>query len=117
MVPGVSRSGASIVGGMTQKLSRTTAAEFSFFLAVPTMLGATLKKCYDYYKDGYVLSQDQINFLIIGNLVGFIVALIAIKSFIGFLSKNGFKIFGYYRIAVGLALLLIHFFIHKLDVI
>jgi undecaprenyl-diphosphatase len=117
MVPGVSRSGASIVGGMTQKLSRTTAAEFSFFLAVPTMLGATLKKCYDYYKDGYVLSQDQINFLIIGNVVGFIVALIAIKSFIGFLSKNGFKLFGYYRIAVGLALLLIHFFIHKLDVI
>jgi undecaprenyl-diphosphatase len=117
MVPGISRSGASIVGGMTQKLSRTTAAEFSFFLAVPTMLGATLKKCYDYYKDGYVLSQDQINFLIIGNVVGFVVALIAIKSFIGFLSKNGFKLFGYYRIAVGLALLLIHFFIHKLDVI
>lgn len=117
MVPGVSRSGASIVGGMTQKLSRTTAAEFSFFLAVPTMLGATVKKCYDYYKDGFVLTHDQINFLIIGNLVGFIVALIAIKSFIGFLSKNGFKLFGYYRIAVGLALLLIHFFIHKLDVI
>jgi undecaprenyl-diphosphatase len=117
MVPGVSRSGASIVGGMTQKLSRTTAAEFSFFLAVPTMLGATLKKCYDYYKDGYVLSQDQINFLIIGNVVGFVVALIAIKSFIGFLSKNGFKVFGYYRIAVGVALLLIHFCFHKLEVI
>lgn len=117
MVPGVSRSGASIVGGMTQKLSRTTAAEFSFFLAVPTMLGATLKKCYDYYKDGYVLTQDQINFLIIGNVVGFVVALIAIKSFIGFLSKNGFKVFGYYRIAVGVALLLIHFCIHKLEVI
>lgn len=117
MVPGVSRSGASIVGGMTQKLSRTTAAEFSFFLAVPTMLGATLKKCYDYYNDGYVLTQDQINFLIIGNVVGFVVALIAIKSFIGFLSKNGFKVFGYYRIAVGVALLLIHFCIHKLEVI
>jgi undecaprenyl-diphosphatase len=117
MVPGVSRSGASIVGGMTQKLSRTTAAEFSFFLAVPTMLGATVKKCYDYYKDGFVLNHDQINLLIIGNVIGFIVALIAIKSFIGFLSKNGFKLFGYYRIAVGLALLLIHFFIHKLDVI
>jgi len=117
MVPGVSRSGASIVGGMSQKLSRTTAAEFSFFLAVPTMLGATVKKCYDYYKDGFVLTHDQINLLIIGNVIGFIVALIAIKSFIGFLSKNGFKLFGYYRIAVGLALLLIHFFIHKLDVI
>ena len=117
MIPGVSRSGASIVGGMSQKLSRTTAAEFSFFLAVPTMLGATVKKCYDYYKDGFVLTQDQINFLIIGNVVGFIVALIAIKSFIGYLSKNGFKIFGYYRIAVGVLLLVIHFFIHPLTII
>lgn len=117
MIPGVSRSGASIVGGMSQKLSRTTAAEFSFFLAVPTMLGATVKKCYDYYKDGFVLTDDQINFLIIGNVVGFIVALIAIKSFIGYLSKNGFKVFGYYRIIVGIALLLIHFFVQKLDVI
>lgn len=117
MIPGVSRSGASIVGGMSQKLSRTSAAEFSFFLAVPTMLGATVKKCYDYYKDGFVLSSDQINLLIIGNIVAFIVALLAIKSFIGFLSKNGFKIFGYYRIIVGVALLLIHFFIHPLTVI
>lgn len=117
MIPGVSRSGASIVGGMTQKLSRTTAAEFSFFLAVPTMLGATVKKCYDYYKDGLVLTHDQINLLIIGNVVGFIVALLAIKTFIGYLSKNGFKLFGYYRIVVGIALLLIHFFIQKLDVI
>jgi undecaprenyl-diphosphatase len=117
MVPGVSRSGASIVGGMSQKLSRTTAAEFSFFLAVPTMLGATIKKCYDYYKDGFVLSDDQINFLIIGNVVAFIVALLAIKSFIGFLTKNGFKIFGYYRIIAGIVLLAIHFFIHPLTVI
>ena len=117
MVPGVSRSGASIVGGMSQKLSRSTAAEFSFFLAVPTMLGATVKKCYDYYKDGFVLTHDQINFLIIGNVVAFIVALIAIKSFIGFLSKHGFKVFGYYRIIVGVALLIIHFFIHPLSII
>jgi undecaprenyl-diphosphatase len=117
MIPGVSRSGASIIGGMSQKLSRTTAAEFSFFLAVPTMLGATVKKCYDYYKDGFTLSEDQINILIIGNVVGFIVALIAIKSFIGYLSKHGFKLFGYYRIIVGITLLLIHFFIQKLDVI
>src|SRR5690606_13600997 len=98
MIPGVSRSGASIVGGMSQKLTRTTAAEFSFFLAVPTMLGATVKKSYDYYKAGFELSHDQINLLIIGNVVGFVVALLAIKTFIGFLSKNGFKIFGYYRI-------------------
>lgn len=116
MVPGVSRSGASIVGGMTQKLSRTSAAEFSFFLAVPTMLGATAKKCYDYYKDGFVLTQDQINFLIIGNVVAFIVALLAIKTFIGFLSKNGFKVFGYYRIAIGIALLIINYF-HPLSIL
>lgn len=117
MIPGVSRSGASIVGGMSQKLSRTTAAEFSFFLAVPTMLGATVKKCYDYYKAGLVLSDEQVNLLIIGNVVGFIVAMIAIKSFIGFLSKNGFKLFGYYRIVAGIAVLLIHFFIQKLTII
>lgn len=117
MIPGVSRSGASIVGGMSQKLARTSAAEFSFFLAVPTMLGATLKKCYDYYKDGFILTHDQINFLIIGNIVAFLVALLAIKTFIGFLSKNGFKVFGYYRIVAGIVLLLIHFFIHPLTLI
>jgi undecaprenyl-diphosphatase len=117
MIPGVSRSGASIIGGMSQKLSRTTAAEFSFFLAVPTMLGATIKKCYDYYKDGFVLSNEQINLLIIGNVVGFIVAMLAIKSFIGYLSKHGFKMFGYYRIIAGLATLIIHFWILKLTTI
>ncbi|WP_293896560.1 undecaprenyl-diphosphate phosphatase [Flavobacterium sp.] len=117
MIPGVSRSGASIIGGMSQKLSRKTAAEFSFFLAVPTMLGATVKKCYDYYKDGFVLSHDQINFLIIGNVIAFIVAMLAIKSFIGYLSKHGFKMFGYYRIFAGLAILIIHFCILKLTTI
>ena len=117
MIPGVSRSGASIVGGMSQKLNRTAAAEFSFFLAVPTMLGATVKKCYDFYKAGYVLTEQETNLLIIGNIVAFIVALLAIKSFIGFLTKNGFKVFGYYRIAIGIALLLIHFFIHPLTII
>ena len=117
MIPGVSRSGASIVGGMTQKLSRTAAAEFSFFLAVPTMLGATLKKSYDYYNSGFTLTSEQINLLIIGNVVGFVVALFAIKTFIGFLSKHGFKIFGYYRIIVGIAIIIIHYFIWPLTVI
>lgn len=117
MIPGVSRSGASIVGGMTQKLTRTTAAEFSFFLAIPTMLGATVKKSYDFYKAGFVLTNDQINLLIIGNVVGFIVAMIAIKSFIGYLSKHGFKMFGYYRIIAGIAVILIHLFVQKLTVI
>ncbi len=117
MIPGVSRSAASIVGGMTQKLSRTTAAEFSFFLAIPTMFGATLKKSYDYYKAGFELTGEQVNLLIIGNVIGFIVALIAIKSFINYLGKHGFKIFGYYRIIAGVATLLIHFFVQKLTVI
>lgn len=117
MIPGVSRSGATIVGGMSQKLTRTSAAEFSFFLAVPTMLGATVKKCYDFYKDGLVLTHDQINYLIIGNITAFIVALLAIKTFIGFLSRRGFKLFGYYRIIAGIILLVIHFFIHPLTII
>jgi undecaprenyl-diphosphatase len=117
MIPGVSRSGASIVGGMSQKLSRTTAAEFSFFLAVPTMLGATLKKSYDYYQDGFTLTDEQINLLIIGNVVGFLVALIAIKTFIDYLSKHGFKMFGYYRIIFGCIILAFHFFVEPLTVI
>ena len=117
MIPGVSRSGASIVGGMSQKLSRKTAAEFSFFLAIPTMLGATVKKSYDYYKAGFELSKDQVGLLIIGNVVGFFVALIAIKTFIDFLQKHGFKLFGYYRIVAGVAILLIHFFVQKLTII
>lgn len=117
MIPGTSRSGATIVGGMTQKLNRKTAAEFSFFLAVPTMLGATTKKLYDYYQAGFSLSGDQINYLIVGNVIAFIVALIAIKSFIDYLSKKGFKLFGYYRIVLGVALLIIHYFIYSLTTI
>ena len=117
MIPGTSRSGASIVGGMTQNLNRKTAAEFSFFLAVPTMFGATAKKLYDYYKAGFELSSDQINYLIIGNVLAFIVALLAIKSFIDYLSKKGFKIFGYYRIILGVALLIIHFYIYPLTTV
>jgi undecaprenyl-diphosphatase len=117
MIPGVSRSGASIVGGMSQKLTRTAAAEFSFFLAVPTMLGATLKKGYDYYQAGFTLTGEQINLLIIGNVVGFLVALLAIKTFIDYLGKHGFRIFGYYRIIIGILVLVIHYFVGPLTVI
>lgn len=117
MIPGVSRSGASIVGGMSQKLSRTAAAEFSFFLAIPTMLGATVKKLYDYYEAGFKITDHQINLLIVGNVIGFIVALLAIKSFIGYLTNNGFRLFGYYRIIAGVAILVIHFFIKELTII
>jgi len=101
MIPGVSRSASTIVGGMSQKLSRKTAAEFSFFLAVPTMFGATAKKLFDFYQDGFVISQEQLNLLIIGNVVAFIVAMLAIRYFITFLQIRGFRIFGWYRIIVG----------------
>lgn len=114
MIPGVSRSAATIIGGMTQKLSRTQAAEFSFFLAVPTMFAATAKKLLDYYKAGISLTPHHINLLVIGNIVAFVVAMFAIKSFIGFLSRKGFKAFGYYRIIVGVALLLL-MYVFKFD--
>ena len=117
MIPGTSRSGATIFGGLAQKLNRKTAAEFSFFLAVPTMFGATAKKGYDYFKAGFELSSSQINYLLIGNIIAFIVAMIAIKSFIDYLSKKGFKVFGYYRIVLGVALLVIHFLIYPLSTI
>src|SRR6201987_6384668 len=101
LFPGVSRSGATIVGGLSQKLPRKAAAEFSFFLAVPTMFAATGKKLYDFYKHSGMPSSDEIKLLAIGNLVAFIVALLAIKLFINFLTKHGFKLFGWYRIIVG----------------
>jgi undecaprenyl-diphosphatase len=101
MIPGTSRSAATIVGGMSQRLTRKAAAEFSFFLAVPTMFGATSKKLYDFYKDGYQISADQVNLLIIGNVVAFIVAMLAIKYFITFLQTRGFQLFGWYRIIAG----------------
>lgn len=108
MVPGVSRSAATIIGGLTQGLSPKTAAEFSFFLAVPTMFAATCKSLWDYFKDeGRQFSQNEIMLLAVGNIVGFVVALIAIKGFIRFLTNNGFKIFGYYRIVVGLIILVL----------
>ncbi len=101
MIPGVSRSASTIVGGMSQKLSRKTAAEFSFFLAVPTMFGATAKKLFDFYQDGFVINQEQVKLLLIGNIVAFIVAMLAIRYFITFLQTRGFMIFGWYRIIVG----------------
>ncbi len=109
MIPGVSRSMATIVGGMTQKLTRKTAAEFSFFLAVPTMLAASGYKLMKALMtpEGKELLMDNMTTLIIGNIVAFIVAMIAIKFFINFLTKYGFKAFGYYRIVVGLVILVL----------
>jgi undecaprenyl-diphosphatase len=110
MIPGVSRSAATIIGGLTQKLSKKSAAEFSFFLAVPTMLGATVLSGYGFYSDGLVLSSGQITALVIGNVVAFVVALLAIKSFIAFLTRYGFKMFGYYRIVLGVVILALYYF-------
>jgi undecaprenyl-diphosphatase len=108
MIPGVSRSAASIIGGMQQKLTRKLAAEFSFYLAVPTMLAATGYKVLKTYKTSPEVLKDKHNLMIlgVGNVVAFIVAMLAIKFFIGYLQKHGFKIFGYYRIIVGIILLL-----------
>ena len=105
MIPGVSRSAASIIGGMQQKLTRSEAAEFSFFLAVPTMLAATGYKILKYYKEANGFSGEEIKMLAVGNIAAFIVALLAIKFFIGFVKKYGFKIWGIYRVIVGLLLL------------
>lgn len=107
MIPGISRSAASIIGGMQQKLTRNAAAEFSFFLAVPTMLAATCYKLLKYYQDYGGFSANEVKQLAIGNIVAFIVALLAIKFFIGFLKKHGFKVWGYYRIIVGIVLLIL----------
>ena len=107
MIPGVSRSAASIIGGMQQKLTRHAAAEFSFFLAVPTMAAATGYKLLKHYKEAGGFSGEEIKTLAVGNIVAFVVAMIAIKFFIGFLQKHGFKLWGYYRIVVGVALLLL----------
>ncbi len=108
MIPGVSRSAATIIGGLTQGLSPTTAAEFSFFLAVPTMFAATVKSLYDFIKDeGGTFTSDELMLLGVGNVIAFLVAMLAIRSFIQFLTKHGFKAFGYYRIVVGVIILVL----------
>jgi len=109
MIPGTSRSAASIVGGMQQKLTRRVAAEFSFFLAVPTMLAATGYKLLKAYKENPAMlhNHENLKALLVGNVVAFIVAMIAIKFFIGFLQKHGFKLFGYYRIIASIVLFIL----------
>lgn len=122
MIPGVSRSAASIIGGMSQGINRKAAAEFSFFLAVPTMLAAATYKFItdllglevsDFIKLDFVKIQNSfeviqpndVKLLLVGNFVAFVVAMLAIRFFISFLTKYGFKMFGYYRIALGVLLL------------
>jgi len=104
MIPGISRSAATIIGGLTQKLDRKKAAEFSFFLAVPTMFAASLFEMYNKFQ---YLTAGDVKVLVAGNIVAFIVAMLAIKGFVAFLTKYGFKVFGYYRITVGLLILIL----------
>ena len=106
LLPGFSRSGATIIGGMSQRLTRKAAAEFSFFLAVPTMLAASVKSFWDVHKEHPdVLSKDNASLLLISGIVTFFVSILVIRFFIGFLQKHGFKVWGYYRIVVGLVML------------
>ena len=118
MIPGVSRSMATIVGGMAQKMTRKAAAEFSFFLAVPTMFAATVYKMLKLFLDGGTeIIMNNLPALIIGNVVAFVVALLAIKFFISFVTKYGFKAFGWYRIIVGGIILLLLLTGHNLEVV
>jgi undecaprenyl-diphosphatase len=108
LFPGVSRSASTIIGGMSQKLTRKAAAEFSFFLAVPTMLAATVKKLYDAHKEHPdLLNREHATLLGLSSILTFLVAIIVIRYFIDFLKKYGFKPWGYYRIIVGLVMLVL----------
>ena len=108
LFPGLSRSAATIIGGLQQKLDRRTAAEFSFFLAVPTMLAASVKSFYDVHKaNPEVFVRDNMMILAVGSIVAFIVALLAIRFFITYLQRHGFKLFGYYRILAGSLILIL----------
>lgn len=118
MIPGVSRSAATIIGGMSQGLTRKQAAEFSFFLAVPTMFGASVLKLYKGLKTYPEMFQgDNLVTLFIGNAVAFVVAMIAIRFFITFLTKHGFKVFGWYRIVLGSLLLILIYAGISLDIV
>jgi undecaprenyl-diphosphatase len=117
MVPGVSRSAATIIGGLSQKLTKKTAAEFSFFLAVPTMFGDTVLSMFEFYRDGGSFGHDEIMLLVIGNIIAFLVAMAAIKSFISFLTRHGFVVFGYYRIVAGSLILILYYLGIQLSVV
>lgn len=117
MLPGVSRSAATIIGGLTQKLTKKTAAEFSFFLAVPTMFLATVYKLINFYQSGSSFGEKEILMLVVGNLAAFIVAALAIKSFISYLTNYGFKVFGYYRITLGIIILILYLLGVELNVV
>lgn len=118
VIPGMSRSMSTIVGGMQQGLMRKRAAEFSFFLAVPTMAGATLLDLLEMFKEGTNwATTTNIELLLLGCIVAFVVAIFAMKWFVAFLTKYGFKAFGWYRIIVGLVILVLLATGHSLTMI
>lgn len=101
LIPGTSRSGSTILGAMILGLTRTAAAEFSFFLSVPAMIGGSGIKVLQYFADGNTFTTEQILILLVGMAVAFIVSVLAIKFLLNFIRKNDFKAFGYYRIVLG----------------
>lgn len=106
LVPGTSRSGSTILGAIILGMSRTSAAEFSFFLSVPAMVGGSGIKVLQYFADGNTFSSDEIIILISGMLTAFIVSILAIKFLLSYIRKHDFKAFGYYRIVLGIAVIL-----------
>ncbi len=117
MVPGVSRSAATITGGMFRKFNKATAAEFSFFLAVPTMFAATVKDLWDFKKSGFGLASNEITLLALGNIVAFIIAILTLRFAMNFIVKHGFRLFGIYRIIVGASILILLALGYKLELV
>ena len=109
LVPGTSRSGATIIGGMLVGTSRVAAAEFTFYLGIPVMFGASLLKVVKYIMDGSVFTVNEILALVLGMVTAFATSMLAIKFLIGYIKKHNFVVFGWYRIALGCIVLLLHF--------
>ena len=105
MIPGTSRSGATILGAMVLGCSRSAAAEFSFFLGIPVMFGASGLKIVKYFLDGNTFTGPQVFYLLFGMLVAFVVSVYSIKFLMGYIKNNDFKFFGYYRIVLGIIVL------------
>ncbi len=106
LIPGTSRSGSTILGGMLSGVSRVASAEFSFFMAIPIMLGASCLKIYKFFDDGNLLSGNEILILLVGIIVAFVVSLIAIKFLMGFVKRHSFESFGWYRIILGIVIII-----------
>jgi undecaprenyl-diphosphatase len=117
LVPGVSRAAATITGGLYRKFDKSTAAEFSFFIAVPTMFAATVKDLWDFQKAGFHFGLDEIKLLIAGNLVAFVVAFLTLRYAMNFIVKYGFRSFGIYRIIIGASILILLGMGYKLEII